>query len=355
MKVLLILLGILKGIGIVLLALLLLLLLIVLVVLFSPIRYQLAGEQKAELSGSFGVSWLFGAVKIHGGYTPAESLQLKVKVLWFTLMGGEPKEKKERKPKQKKKAPKKEELKPDLQAAEKTTPKQAGKPVEEEKAQPPRVEKEEEPLMAEKKEEEKTPEQPEVKRQRMAQKQPKTVRRVKLSEIEEKPPAEDMDIQLEWDEDEAFFTGDEARGRTKEKIPPIVEELWRIEEKKEIFKALGKLLKRLMKGILPGNLFIKGTIGTGDPTTTGYVLALAGVLTAKFGNDIQIKGDFTKATAEEIEVRVKGKIVLGKLLWAVLAFGLTKPVRKAIWKTIQFLRKKTENQTEKMKGCGKTI
>ena len=326
MKVLLILLGILKGIGIVLLALLLLLLLLVLVVLFSPIRYQLAGEQKAELSGSFGVSWLFGAVKIDGGYTPAESLKLKVKVLWFTLVGGEPKEKKEKKPK-KKKAPKKEELKPDLQAAEKNT-KQAEKPAEEKKEEPPKTEKKEE----------KPAEQP--KQQRMERKQPKTVRRVKLSEVEEKPPTEDMDIQLEFNEDDAFFTGEEAKEEKKEKIPPIVKELWSIEEKKEIFKALGKLLKRLLKGILPGNLFIKGTIGTGDPATTGYVLALAGVLTAKFGNDIQIKGDFTKATAEDMEVRVKGKIVLGKLLWAVLAFGLTKPVRKAIWKTIKFLRKK---------------
>ena len=338
MKVLLILLGILKGIGIVLLALLLLLLLLVLVVLFSPIRYQLAGEQKAELSGSFGVSWLFGAVKIDGGYTPAESLKLKVKVLWFTLVGGEPKEKKEKKPK-KKKAPKKEELKPDLQAAEKNT-KQAEKPAEEKKEEPPKTEKKEE----------KPAEQP--KQQRMERKQPKTVRRVKLSEVEEKPPTEDMDIQLEFNEDDAFFTGEEAKEEKKEKIPPIVKELWSIEEKKEIFKALGKLLKRLLKGILPGNLFIKGTIGTGDPTTTGYVLALAGVLTAKFGNDIQIKGDFTKATAEDMEVRVKGKIVLGKLLWAVLAFGLTKPVRKAIWKTIKFLRKKdreSDGKEERMR------
>ena len=338
MKVLLILLGILKGIGIVLLALLLLLLLLVLVVLFSPIRYQLAGEQKAELSGSFGVSWLFGAVKIDGGYTPAESLKLKVKVLWFTLVGGEPKEKKEKKPK-KKKAPKKEELKPDLQAAEKNT-KQAEKPAEEKKEEPPKTEKKEE----------KSAEQP--KQQRMERKQPKTVRRVKLSEVEEKPPTEDMDIQLEFNEDDAFFTGEEAKEEKKEKIPPIVKELWSIEEKKEIFKALGKLLKRLLKGILPGNLFIKGTIGTGDPTTTGYVLALAGVLTAKFGNDIQIKGDFTKATAEDMEVRVKGKIVLGKLLWAVLAFGLTKPVRKAIWKTIKFLRKKdreSDGKEERMR------
>lgn len=313
----LILLGILKGIGVVLLALLLLILLIVLVVMLSPIRYKLQGEKKAELCGSFGVSWLFGAVKVDGGYTPAEQLKLKVKVLWFTLIGGEEKPKKEKKPK-KKKAKKKEELKPDLQAAE--------------KAEPPK----EEP----KKEEPKAEPKPKAKQQRMEQKQPKTVRRVKLSEIEEKPPTEDTEIVL-LEEDEEFFTGEEKE-KKKEKIPPIVKELWSIEDKKGIFKALGKLLKRLMKGILPGDLFVKATVGTGDPTTTGYVLALAGILTAKFGNDIQIRGDFTKATAEDIEVRVKGKIVLGRLVWAVLAFALTKPVRKAIWKMIKFLRKKDQ-------------
>ncbi|MBR6651848.1 MAG: hypothetical protein IKL30_01620, partial [Anaerotignum sp.] len=253
-----ILLGILKWLGIILLALLILILLIVLVVMLSPIRYRLQGEKKEELCGTFGVSWLFGAVKVDGGYTPAEQLKLKVKVLWFTLMGGEEKPKKEKKPK-KKKAPKKEELKPDIQAAEKK---------EEPKAEP-------------KKEEAK----PKVKQQRMEQKQPKTVRRVKLSEIEEKPPTEDTEIVL-LDEDETFFTG-EGMAEKKGKIPPVVKEIWSIEDKKGIFRALGKLLKRLMKGILPGDIFVKATVGTGDPTTTGYVLALAGMLTAKFGNDIQ--------------------------------------------------------------------
>ncbi|WP_458407175.1 hypothetical protein [Anaerotignum sp.] len=323
MKFLLILLGILKWIGIVLLALLLLILLIVLVVMLSPIKYRLEGEKKAELCGSFGVSWLFGAVKVDGGYTPAEQLKLKVKVLWFTLMGGEEKPKKAKNPKKAKKkaarAQKKEEWKPDLQAAEKK---------EEPKAEPKKEEKTE------------TAEQPKpkVKQQRMEQKQPKTVRRVKLSEIEEKPPTEDTEIVL-LEEDEEFFTGEEGEEK-KEKIPPIVKEIWSIEDKKGIFKALGKLLKRLIKGILPGDIFVKATVGTGDPTTTGYVLALAGILTAKFGNDIQIKGDFTKATAEDIEVKVKGKIVLGRLVWAVLAFALTKPVRKAIIKMIKFLKNK---------------
>lgn len=313
MKALLILLGIFKWIGIVLLALLLLLLLMVLVVMLSPIKYRLEGEKKAELCGSFGVSWLFGAVKVDGGYTPAEQLKLKVKVLWFTLIGGEEKPKKEKKPKQKKQAkpPKKQEEKPNAPAAEK-------------KAEP----KKEEPPAREK---------PRVEPQRMAEKQPKTIRRVQLSEIEEKPPTEDAENVL-LDAEEAFFTGEEAE--KKEKIPPIVKELWSIEDKKGICKALGKLLQRLIKGILPGDLFLKATVGTGDPSTTGYVLALAGVLTAKFGNDIQIRGDFTKATAEDIEVRVKGKIVLGKLVWAMLAFVLAKPVRKALWKMIKFLRKK---------------
>ena len=110
MKALLILLGILKWLGIILLALLVLILLIVLVVMLSPIRYRLAGEKKEEIGGTFGVSWLFGAVKADGSYTPQEKLKLKVKVLWFTLMGGEEKPEKKKKPKKakQKKEPKKE-------------------------------------------------------------------------------------------------------------------------------------------------------------------------------------------------------------------------------------------------------
>lgn len=93
----------------------------------------------------------------------------------------------------------------------------------------------------------------------MAEKQPKTMRRVKLSEIAEKPP------EPEEIEDDAFFTGEEQEkaeeSEKKGKIPPILKELWSIEDKKQIFKAFGKLLKRLLKGILPGNFFLKATIG----------------------------------------------------------------------------------------------
>lgn len=315
----LILLGILKGIGILLLVLLLLLLLMVLVVLLSPIRYHLEGEKRAAVSGSFGVSWLFGAIRADGGYTPEGGSRLKLRVLWFTPVGGE-----ERSKKQKKKKKGKEPEPIEIHAAEKQA---EPKKEEPQKTEPPKAE----PKQAE-------PPKKQVKPQRMAEKQPKTMRRVKLSEIAEKPP------EPEEIEDDAFFTGEEREKaeepEKKEKIPPILKELWSIEDKKQIFKAFGKLLKRLMKGILPGNFFLKATIGTGDPPTTGYLLGLAGILVAKFGNDIQIKGDFTKATVEDIEIRVKGKIVLGRLLWAVLAFGLTKPVRRAIRKEIRYFRGK---------------
>ena len=142
-------------------------------------------REKGRACGSFGVSWLFGAVKVNGGYTPAEKLKLKVKVLWFTLMGGEEKPEKEKKPKKKKK-PEKENIKtePDLQAAEKKPePKKEEKPAEEQKQEVPK-QKMKEPRQA------------------------KTVRRVKLSEIEEKPPTEDTEIIL-LEEDDAFFTGEE--------------------------------------------------------------------------------------------------------------------------------------------------
>lgn len=110
----LILFGILKGIGILLLVLLLLLLLMVLVVLLSPIRYHLEGEKRAAVSGSFGVSWLFGAIRADGGYTPEGGSRLKLRVLWFTPVGGE------EKPKKKKKKKKRKEPEPiEIHAAEK--------------------------------------------------------------------------------------------------------------------------------------------------------------------------------------------------------------------------------------------
>lgn len=337
----LILLGILKGIGIVLLALLLLLLLCVLVVLLSPLRYRLMGEKQEELSGSFAVSWLWGAVKGSGTYAETGGMQLHLRVLWFDLIGGSPKEKKKKKPK-KGKNQEKAVRKPDLQAAEKQDP---AKPTEEaeQKTKTKAAEPEKPMIKTEptvKAEPDETQKQEDRPKQRMAEKQPKTMRRVPLSQIQEKPPEEEAEPFLE---EEDFFTGETAEAEKKRELPPAVRELWQTPEKKAILQAFGQMLKRLMRHILPGDFFLKGTFGTGDPAATGYLLAAAGILKARFGEHIQIKGEFTKAAAEDICLRLKGRIRLGSLLWIVLAFLCKKPVRQAIRQWVRFLKQKDDS------------
>lgn len=335
-----ILLGILKWIGIVLLALLILLLLIALVLLFAPIRYRLAGEKGAELRGFFDVSWIFGAVRAEGSYTPADALQCRVKLLWFTVIGGEKKKKREKQPKRE------PTPQPDIVATEKTTAPDAlpaEKPPQEDAA-PQEQARQEETLP--KQAEPKARKRPSM--QQMERMQPKTMRRVKLSELADEPPQEDFAEDIPDLEDEAFFSDEPQEGERKgikDRLAAIRQTASEIEDKKGIAQALARLLKRLIRGILPRGLFLKGTFGTGDPVTTGYLLALAGILTAKFGEDIQVSGDFTKECAEDIEVRVQGRIILGGLLWALAAFLLTKPVRRCIaylWKK----RKAKEGQGE---------
>ena len=160
------------------------------------------------------------------------------------------------------------------------------------------------------------------------------MRRVRLEDIEEENPTEPKAEGIPDDLDEAFFTGEGEDTEEKEENP-LWKQLLAVEDKKGIAKALWKFIKRMAKGILPGHLIIKGTFGTGDPVWTGYLLAMAGILKGKFGEDLEIKGDFAKATAENIVVRVKGKIVPGYLLYSTLAFALAKPVRRLImtlWK-----------------------
>lgn len=160
------------------------------------------------------------------------------------------------------------------------------------------------------------------------------MRRVRLEDIEEEKPTEPEREDIPDDLDEAFFTGEDGDAEEKGENP-LWKQLLAVEDKKGIAKALWKFIKRMAKGILPGHLIIKGTFGTGDPVWTGYLLAMAGILKGKFGEDLEIKGDFAKATAENIVVRVKGKIVPGYLLYSTLAFALAKPVRRLImtlWK-----------------------
>ncbi|WMI81344.1 hypothetical protein [Anaerotignum sp. MB30-C6] len=317
-----ILLAILKFIGILLLSILLLFILIITVVLISPLKYGIAGEKKEELNGDFAAQWLFGLIRIKGNFVYGKEPEITVKVLWFTLFGQ--KKKKEVRKRKAKPLPQRMKTGSPVVAREKATktpsqgvymaeptpPKvEVSKQMETEKVQPVVQEPKEEPL----------PPKPKV-------------RRVKVSEIQEQP----IDIVTAEKEPENFFTGEDETEDEKDSNLDKLRFYWHkfqeIEDKRGIFLAAKTLLKRLIKGILPNHLFIKATLGLGNPTYTGYLMGLIGILTAKFGNNIQVKGDFTRLVAEDIEVKIKGKIVMGSFLYALLAFGLTKPVRRILIK-----------------------
>lgn len=340
-----VLLFLLKCIGILLLVLVCLLLLIMLVVLLAPIRYETGGEKTDAIRADGQVKWLFVQVVARWQMGDKEPF---VDLLIFGKSLLEKKKVKAKAARKKRKKPRPQKEGDLIYTREKAAPPKdtPPRPVMEQEV-PKEVVKEEvikeeipkkEPPKEEIRKEEIPKEAPEE-----SKKEPNTVRpmqkkqgmrRVRLEDIEEEKPTEPKAEDIPDDLDEAFFTGEDGDAEEKGENP-LWKQLLAVEDKKGIAKALWKFIKRMAKGILPGHLIIKGTFGTGDPVWTGYLLAMAGILKGKFGEDLEIKGDFAKATAENIVVRVKGKIVPGYLLYSTLAFALAKPVRRLImtlWK-----------------------
>lgn len=346
---------ILKCIGIFLLALVCLLLLITLVVLLAPIRYEAGGEKTDAIRADGQIKWLFVQVVARWQMGDKEPF-VDLLIFGKSLLEKKKAKAKAARKKRKKPRPQKEgdliytrekaappKDTPPRPVMEQEVPKEVVKEevIKEEipKKEPPK----EEILQEEIPKEEPPKEEIPKKAPEESKKEPNTVRpmqkkqgmrRVRLEDIEEEKPTEPKAEDIPDDLDEAFFTGEDGEAE-EAKENPLWKQLLAVEDKKGIAKALWKFIKRMAKGILPGHLIIKGTFGTGDPVWTGYLLAMAGILKGKFGEDLEIKGDFAKATAENIVVRVKGKIVPGYLLYSTLAFALAKPVRRLImtlWK-----------------------
>ena len=236
-----------------LLAVLLLLLLLVFLVLFSPINYRVEGEKKNAPGGLFRVSWLLGAIRCRGSYDADNGLKIRLKVLWLTLPGGEPKEKKTKKVKKRKQNAAREETAPSntqpagvslIGAREKTMPESE-----------PELQSTPEPIP------QSAPKPEPPKAQNMERRQAKTVRRVKLEEIPEpEPPLPEMEFS---EDDDAFFTGEDSGEKTKKGIPPIVLEIIHIEDKN--FLRAGKAAETSAERHTAGEFVHKRNIRNGRP------------------------------------------------------------------------------------------
>ena len=87
----------------------------------------------------------------------------------------------------------------------------------------------------------------------------------------------------------------------------------------------------------PQKLEVIGSVGTGDPASTGQIMAIQGMLYPWHKGNIRLEPDFEEKHIEG-EFHLKGRIRLGTLGICGLRILLNKNVRRLI----RILRKKEE-------------
>ena len=308
MELLVILLSILKVIGFILLAVLALIMIILLLILFSPICYQLAGNNTEEIEANFDIKWILGAIHIYGDYHNKD-MQFSLRLFGYCIYGADKKRKKDEKE--------------DIYTEQNTI------------------------ISVRSKEEEQT-EQKQSNEQNILQQnieiEPKEVPTKQKTIVEETNKKETKQKHKHNRKKVSKLSNKKKKSRNKQKKEEKTENqkqkldknyFLHMENKKELFQAISRLCKRMLKGILPKYCYIKATIGTGDPAITGYILAVAGAIRVRFAKELHITGDFTQKIVKDVVVNIKGKILLAYLLYAMIRLLLVKSVRNIIivaWK-----------------------
>ncbi len=302
---------ILKIIGIALASILGLVLFILLVVLFVPIRYRARVIKKPEhLEVTGRVSFLFAFLRVTVRYF--EKLTYQGHIFVFKFLDSE-KKKKPKRPKKKKTKPKKEE------SVEQQEEPQLLSENEEQKQEEPLLEtteKQEEPLVEEIEE----PTLDEV-LDEMMQEETEPASEEKLGFFEK------IGLKIEQIKD----TIDKVIEKVK-RIWHQKEEVERILEKERTKRAisfvLGKVVK-ILRHILPRKLKGYLIFGSGDPATTGKVLAVLSVVYAKTGPLIDITPNFVEKQLE-CDLEIEGKIQIIVLVVIAVQIILNKEVRQLI-------------------------
>lgn len=325
-----------KGLGIVLLCLVLLVLLFLLAALFVPIRYRLFGEMNNGLKARARVSWLFHAVTVIVLYEKGMNLRLKI----FGI------------PVYDKKRQEKKRIRKEKRAAEK------------EKAR------------------RKKKRQGAAKREVLAERPPDRIRgreQASVRQAEEaksgtsgKEMAEGARIGASGDETAREAAGAEPKapvdkeGRRKkgfrsslwkricnfflrlwekikniryrlqafcDKIRGIRENieyyraLWESAECRQAFSRCKKQLYWVYKNIRPKVIKAHILIGFEDPSTTGQILAVHGMLYPFLGNQVWLEPDFERQVLEG-KALIKGRVTLFVLAKAALILYFDKNIRR---------------------------
>lgn len=325
---------ILKFIGKALLWVLAVILVILAVILICPIKYEIKGEKYENISLKGRIKLLFGILTVKFKVSANGLDGVKI-TLFGKKLGG----------KKKKKAVDK-----DKETAQKKT-----EPNDSQNEKPeaePEKKSENEPAKAEEKTETaETTEKPKpaetVKKvsDEWNDKKPTgnsaKVRRIKLSDAEkniaENKKNETAVKKISLSEEEKAERKDEKTDTDSEKDKEEKTEKLDLDyfikmpmaDKKQLFKAVVKLLKSLLKGIKPDDFYVKGDIGFEDPSTTAEVVGAIYAFSGIVNKQIEIKAVFDKEILQG-EAYAKGKIIPIYMLVCLIRFVLTKQVRKII-------------------------
>lgn len=356
-----VLLTILKVIGILLLVILGLLLVAVLTVLFVPVRYRAEGAYQGEFWAKGQVTWLLHLLSVRFSFE--KGFKCTVKIAGISVF-----------PKQKKK-PKTSEQGTKKESGAEEPEKQEEQEEQEEQAAAPDTECREQ-LKPEKAPEESVPEKgvSEEKAQGDGRKMPddaaqsaegtgvtgnRTAGEEQRAEgaqenwdggnaqsAEENRDAEDA--RSAWEKlsekvyaifrkfGEKYETICAKIKKVKDRLSYYIRILQR-EETKELLWLTIRQLRGILRHVLPRKLDVRLNVGTGDPASTGQILALQGLLYPVLKGNVLIVPDFEEKRFEGT-FYMKGRITAFVLLLCALRVIINKNFRKLI----RILRKKEE-------------
>lgn len=302
---------ILKIIGIALLVILGLILFILCLLLFVPIRYDVLAKYQEQPDIRVKISYLLKAVRARYVLSGKES-SLSVKVLWFTLMGGDKKKKPKRAKRRKKpEDPKRQEDQKRAEMPEPAVPLSGPSKTENEAEASGRAE------IAEKT-------SPDNGQTVVKEQEPP-----KSSPVQQKPQQEKSGKKKKQkkNRENNKKTGTDApSGGIMETIKQIAA---LIKENKEVIAFLFKQLKALLKHILPGSHVINLKLGLEDPAALGEILGAAAVIRSATNLVINITPFFNEKIMEA-DCHFKGRIRLGKLLFIALKIYFNKDIKRII-------------------------
>ncbi len=307
-----ILLTILKILGLLLLSVLGILLVLILLVLFVPVRYRIVlhrkETEKAPVTAKVSITWLLHMVSAVFSYP--EEAYVKIKLFFITVFRSDqpPKEKIKKEKKQKEKTQKKSH-----KTEEGTKNEKINASRQEEKRD---VDKEND------KEEQRKTEQEEDKKEQKENSD---------NTGEDKESKEDFFKKLLSILKNIKYTITKICDKIKHIVNNIryYIDILKSDTFRMAWSVCSPQVFGLLKSILPNKIQGKLRIGTGDPASTGQVLAAYGILYPLLGNHIEIIPDFEQQIVEG-DLLIKGKITFFRLVKTAWIVYFNKNLRQLI-------------------------